>query len=99
MAKKRVPSKEVEVCDICGRELGLLEKCVVCGQEYCHMCKAIVMGCVHRVQACKECGYQAAVLEVVRYFVKPLRKILERRDEALRSLRSVILKGRKARKK
>lgn len=86
--KIKIPSKTVEACDLCRRETVCLNKCVVCGRDYCHTCEAIIMGCVHRVNACKECADDCVstgekIRALVRDFATPLDALLKKRDKAL----------------
>jgi hypothetical protein len=86
--KIKVPSKTVEVCDICQRQTGgVLTKCVVCYKEYCHLCEAIMAGCVHQPDVCKECAEHPKVKAVVERYAPLLVKLLKQRDRALKAQR------------
>lgn len=91
--KVTVPSRTVEACDICHRQLGggLLTKCIVCGKEYCHTCEAIICGCVHRPDLCKKCAEHESVREVVGNFSKPLSDVLKLREKSLSKLRLKVI--------
>lgn len=87
--KKRIPGKIIEVCDICERETAgcVLVRCIVCRKQYCITCEAIMVGCVHKPELCRECGRLDKVKAVIDRFVKPLLAVLDRRDKALARLR------------
>jgi hypothetical protein len=82
--KVEIPSKVIEVCDICHCDKSVYEKCVVCGRQYCMICRAIMPGCIRQPDVCSECGETESVIAVVNKFVKPLVSILERRNIALK---------------
>lgn len=84
--KIKVPAKTVEACDICQRQVGggLLSKCVVCGKEYCHICEAIMCGCIHQPKICEHCGANEKVKSVVQRFAKPILTLILKRDTAMR---------------
>ena len=82
--KIKVPTKEIEVCDICQRETGTLTKCVRCGVDYCHICEAILWGCIHRPDLCRKCADIDSVVAVIKKYTQPLRTVLRARDAALR---------------
>lgn len=85
--KIRIPSTEVEACDVCERRVGngILEQCVCCGKEYCHICEAIMLGCMHQPEICKLCAKKDSVTKVVDRFAIEIRNVLERRDKAMKS--------------
>lgn len=85
--KIKVPSKTVEACDICGRQNSLLDECEVCKREYCFTCEAIICGCVHQPDVCRECAESDKVRAVILRFVKPLVDVLKKRTAALRRVR------------
>lgn len=84
--KIKIPAKEIEACDICGRDgNGCLTTCVVCGKRYCfRICEAIMVGCVHQPNVCKECGRNEKVEAVVEQYAKPLWALLKKRDAAMK---------------
>lgn len=85
--KKKIPSKTIEVCDLCGRESsGLFTECVVCEKDYCCICEGIIGGCIHMPDVCKECSRRDDVREVVDEFAGQLSPILEQRELALSDL-------------
>lgn len=86
--KIKVPSKTVEVCDVCSREVSgcLLTRCLVCTREFCYICRGIICGCIHEVDVCKNCDDDERVRGVVSKFAKPLSQILKKRDAALSKL-------------
>lgn len=87
--KIKIPARTVEACDICSNEKpsSLLTKCLVCGKVYCHMCEAIICGCIHQPDVCKTCGAFDSVRAIVNRFVNPLQALLLKRDAALRRVR------------
>jgi UDP-2,3-diacylglucosamine pyrophosphatase LpxH len=82
--KIKIPAKTVEACDVCKRESSWLTKCKVCARDYCHTCEAIICGCVHQPDICKECADKEKVRAVVEKFVKPISALLKKRDTAMR---------------
>lgn len=86
--KIRVPSKTVEACDICRRESQCLTACVRCGKDYCHICEAIIMGCIHQPDLCKLCKDVAGVVTAIMKFSQPLRALLKKRDAAAKRVKS-----------
>ncbi len=84
--KITIPQKQVEACDICERPVGgsMLTTCVVCGKEYCHLCEAIVAGCVHQPDVCKRCAESDSVRATVHRFSPKISRVLKARDRALR---------------
>ena len=85
--KATVPARQVDYCDICYRETGYLRKCVACGREYCLTCEAVVVGCVHKMQVCRECGESDVVACIAKEYAPLILAVLEERDEALRTRR------------
>lgn len=81
--KTQVPAHEVEVCDICYCA-GLLETCKACGCRYCLMCDALVAGCIHSMDVCKNCGESAVVQEIARKYAPQILAVLKKRDSELR---------------
>ena len=86
--KVKVPSKTVEVCDRCkrARDGGLLTVCVMCGREYCYACEAIMCGCVHQPDLCRDCGETDAAKAVVEKYAKRLARIVRQRVDALKAI-------------
>ncbi len=85
--KITVPSKEAEACDICEHTMssrGLLTKCVVCSRDYCHICEAIMCGCMVQPQVCRKCAEIEGVKLVVQDFAVPITALLKQRDKAMR---------------
>lgn len=91
--KIKVPSKTVEACDICERQCAgsLLTKCVICGKEYCHICEAIMCGCIHQPDVCKKCAAHDAVKATVERFAPLLTGLLKRRNKALAAHRRRVM--------
>lgn len=87
--KIKVPAKEVEACDICSRtsSTGLLTKCVVCGKEYCCVCEAIMPGCVHQPDICRQCGSLPKVRAFIERYAPLIGDVLKKRNASLRCLK------------
>lgn len=83
--KKEIPSRIIEVCDICNREEKILYKCIVCGKDYCMLCEAIIAGCIHKVTICKNCSKDEYVKEVISKYAKMLSFVLDDRDKELKN--------------
>lgn len=88
----KIPSKTVEGCDICERPVGetLLTTCVICKKRYCNTCEAIVAGCIHQPDICKECARIDCVRETIERFAPKLTKLLNWRDTAMKRLRGKV---------
>lgn len=82
--KVKVPAKTVDVCSLCQRPTSVLDKCVRCGKDYCLVCRAIVMGCIHRVDICENCGRNEKVRTVIERFVPDFLKLIARRNAAIK---------------
>ena len=82
---RKVPEKEIEVCDICHRD-GYLMTCKACGGRYCLMCHATITGCIHRVDVCRKCGESARVVAIAEKYAPRLVAILKERDAELAQL-------------
>jgi hypothetical protein len=94
--KKRIPAQVIELCDVCGTKPGCsMDKCVVCGRDYCLICRAIVSGCIHSVDICKDCGKDQVVEDTILQFSPKLVTVVRERDAALRRLRRGVLRRRK----
>ncbi len=83
--KVKIPSKTVEVCDLCRREIpsGCWSKCIICKKEYCRTCEAIIGGCIHQPKLCRECSKRDAVYDVVQRFASRIQRVLDDRDAAM----------------
>lgn len=86
MAKKI--TKEVELCDVCGRESTWLQDCISCKNEFCVLCKAVIAGCMHSVECCKECGKNEKVNEIVMRHASDIARVIEIRDAELKQLKN-----------
>lgn len=84
--KVKVPEKEIEVCDCCGRT-GYLKECLVCGGSYCLMCEGLICGCVVSVDICKKCKDRQDVRAIIDKNARPLMRIKNKRDNELLALR------------
>lgn len=82
---RKVPEKEVEVCDLCGRD-GYLQTCKACKGRYCLTCDAIITGCVHKLDVCRACGKKPEVLAISEKYVPQLVAVLKSRDAELAEL-------------
>lgn len=78
--KKTLPPREVELCDCCNREMGYLETCKFCGGRYCLSCRALIPGCIHQVDVCRNCGEEPALVAVVEKYAPLIKSVLEARD-------------------
>lgn len=83
MGVKKVPSKEIKACDICGREANYLKKCQSCGKEYCIICDAIIYGCVHKVEVCRKCQDRKEVQVISEKYAPRIAKLLRDRSREL----------------
>ena len=81
--KIKIPSKTVEVCDLCQRETGVLTKCVICGKQYCYMCHPYLPGCMIEPHVCKKCDDRKDVQKVVQRYSHDFVKIFKLREKAL----------------
>ena len=84
--KKEIPSEVVDVCDICKSQKTYLEKCIVCGKEYCNICEAVMSGCMHQPDICKDCGKDEHVKFVVHKYAKNIFDIVNYRTQELINL-------------
>lgn len=78
--KKMLPPREVEICDCCHREMSYLQTCKFCGGSYCLSCRAIISGCVHQVDVCRNCGDKPELVSIVEKYAPLIRTVLEARD-------------------
>lgn len=85
--KITIPSKETEVCDICGRD-SYLQTCKACGGRYCLTCDSIITGCVHKLDVCRKCGKTEAVMAIAEKYAPRFVRVIKARDEELAALRS-----------
>ena len=85
--KKRIPSKVIEVCDLCQRATAVLTKCESCDRTYCFLCEAIICGCIVKPDICKTCGGNDAILAVVEKYAKPLARIVAQRSVGIKAAR------------
>lgn len=81
--KVEIPSKFVNACDICQNQNLYLKKCIVCGKEYCFICEAVIPGCMHPPDICKDCGKDEKVQFVVHKYAKNIFDIVNYRDQEL----------------
>lgn len=77
--KKTLPPREVELCDCCHRE-GYLETCKFCGGMYCLLCRAVISGCAHQVDVCRNCETNPKLLTIIEKYVPLIVSVLEARD-------------------
>lgn len=91
---RKVPEKEVEVCDLCGRD-GYLMTCKSCKGRYCLICEAIIAGCVHKLDVCRACGNKPEVLAISKKYVPQLVAVLKSRDAELAELSNTELTDRR----
>ena len=82
------PATEIELCDVCRREDGVLATCPACGSRYCWTCRAIIAGCIHTVDVCEKCGHREDVLNVVMYHAPVIKAAIKARTVAIAQLRS-----------
>jgi hypothetical protein len=92
--KIKVPSKTVEVCDICKRE-GVLETCLICDKQYCLLCDCYLPGCMIRPDVCNKCDDREDVKAVVEKYSKDFVRIDKLRDVALLRLPKIQSAGEK----
>lgn len=85
--KIKIPSKEVEACDVCRRPDTYLQTCTSCGGRFCLTCDAVIAGCVHGPTICRRCSENPRVLEVVMKYVPALVEVLKKREKELAKLR------------
>lgn len=78
--KKMLPPREIEVCDCCHRENGYLITCKFCGGRYCLSCRAIISGCVHQVDVCRNCDDEPELIAVVEKYAPLILSVLKARD-------------------
>jgi hypothetical protein len=81
--KTTVPAKEVQICDVCRREVPYLQKCKFCENEYCLSCSALIAGCVHTVDVCKKCETNETLLKIVTKHSPLIRGALTARDNEI----------------
>lgn len=83
---QKIPAKEIEVCDICGRG-GYLMTCKACRGRYCLMCDATITGCIHALDVCRTCGDRPEVITIAEKYAPKITAILKIRDAELSQLK------------
>jgi len=78
--------KQMTVCDLCGRECACPSQCDVCERDYCSVCEAIIAGCVHQPDVCRDCGNRKDVNQIVDKAAESLSLIVKERYLGLRAL-------------
>lgn len=82
--KTIIPAKEVDVCDICHREVDLFDHCLFCGKEFCYSCAGrVIPGCIHEVNICKNCQKEPKVLEIIAKHAPLIKAAIVARDEEI----------------
>lgn len=83
--KTEIPARQVEVCDLCGRE-GFLKTCDVCGRQYCLVDDGVVTGSWGFTDLCRICAARPDVTKICERFAKKLAPLFLARRDALRKL-------------
>ena len=83
--KVTVPAKEVELCDVCRREVAFLDTCLYCGNRYCLTCAAVIAGCIHSVRVCRRCENNETVLAIVSKHATPIKVAIATRDHEIKA--------------
>ena len=71
---KKEITKQVWLCDVCGRENGFIATCQICGNEYCCLCEAIFYNPC-RVNICKKHQEDEVLKQKMQSFSKRFNKL------------------------
>jgi len=85
--KITLPSKEIEVCDICQptKENQILYTCIFCRKRYWLSCKGGVVGAIKQPDICMNCEEDDNLIHIVERHAPLIKEAIERRDNEIKS--------------
>lgn len=80
------PAEEVEICDFCRREIGILQTCPVCRKQYCLTCEGCVAGSWGFLDICRECSDREDVVAIALKYADQITPIIKERQTELENM-------------
>lgn len=83
---KKMVTREIEICEVCGREEATYESCIVCGKDMCLSCEnTAIAGCVVSSipGTCRKCSKREDVLAIFEKWAPKIQAVRKARDDEL----------------